>query len=112
MYTTYISVFIAMLSKSKGQTLRVAAVMHILFQIQQTDPEQVEIAFKDEISEKALQAAIDFVQTSIQHAAYIAGRSTVSKEVEIAEAGMDIHTVIDTLLSDWEVYNMTLYIYM
>ena len=46
-----------MLSKSKGQTLRVAAVMHILFQIQQTDPEQAEIVFKDEISEKALQAA-------------------------------------------------------
>ena len=79
-----------MLSKSKGQTLHVAAVMHILFQIQQTDHEQAEVVLTDEISEQALQAAIDFVQTSIQHAAYIAGRSTISKEVEIAEAGTDI----------------------
>ena len=75
-----------MLSKSKGQTLRVAAVMHVLFQIHKT--EEAELIMEDEISEDALQAAIDFVQTSIQHAAYIAGRSTISKEVEIAEAGM------------------------
>ena len=76
--------------------------MHILFQIQQRDPEQAEVAVKDEISEEALQAAIDLVQTSIQHAAYIAGRSAISKEVEIAEAGVDIRTVVitDTLLSD------------
>ena len=92
-----VSLLIGMLSKSNGQTLRVAAVMHILFQIQQTDPEQAQVVFKDEISEKALQAAIDFVQTSIQHAAYIAGRSTISKEVEIAEAGMDIRTVVDII---------------
>ena len=82
----------ALLSKSKGQTLRVAAVMHILFQIQQTDHEQAEVVLTDEISEKALQAAIDFVQTSIQYAAYTAGRSTISKEVEIAAAGTDIHS--------------------
>jgi hypothetical protein len=68
--------------------LRAAAVMHILFQIQQTDPERAEVVIEDEISDKALQASIDFVQTSIQHAAYIAGRSTISKEVEIAEAGI------------------------
>ena len=88
----HIPMLIGMLSRSKGQTLCVAAVMHVLFQIQQNGQEHAEIVIEDERYEKALQAAIDFVQTSIQHAAYIAGRSTIYKEVEIAEAGMDHST--------------------
>ena len=78
-----------MLSKSKGQILRVAAVMHALFQIHEI--EGSELVVEDQISDNALQAAIDFVQTCIQHAAYIAERSTISKEVEIAEAGTHIY---------------------
>jgi hypothetical protein len=46
------------------------------------------VNIEDEVSDQALKAAIDFVHTSIQHAAYIAGRSTIAKEVELAECGM------------------------
>ena len=49
-----------MLSKSNGQILRVAAVMHALFQIHES-----ELVVEDQISDNALQAAIDFVQTCI-----------------------------------------------
>ena len=77
-----------MLSKSKGQILRVAAVMHTLFQLKPLhDDEAITYIIDNEISLEALEAAIDFIQTSVQHAAYIAGRSTMAKEVEIAEAG-------------------------
>lgn len=72
-----------MLSKSKGQILRVAAVLHILFQVNED---------KDDtpyhISSEALCAAIDFVQTSIQHSAYIANRHSISEEIELAESGV------------------------
>ena len=76
-----------MLSKGKGQCLRIAAAMHILFQISGEIPGD-DVDVKDEVSDQALKAAIDFVQTCIQHAAYIAGRSTIAKEVEVAECGM------------------------
>ena len=77
-----------MLSKSKGQILRVAAVMHTLFQLKPLhDEEEITCIINNEISPEALEAAIDFIQTSVQHTAYIAGRSTIAKEVEIAEAG-------------------------
>ena len=76
-----------MLSKGKGQCLRIAAAMHVLFQITGDAPAE-DVNVEDEVSDQALRAAIDFVQTSIQHAAYIAGRSTIAKEVELAECGM------------------------
>lgn len=41
-----------MLSKSKGQVLRVAAVMHVLFYMDSTD------AIPREISEEAVKAAV------------------------------------------------------
>ena len=42
----------------------------------------------DEISDEALKAAIDFVQTSIQHAAYISGDQLLLKKLRVAEYGM------------------------
>ena len=42
-----------------------------------------------EISSKAMCAAIDYVQTSVQHIAYIAGKDTIANEVEKAETGME-----------------------
>ena len=81
-----------MLSKSKGQILRVAAVLHVLFQIDSTTAEE-EVIPEDTISLKALKAAIDFTSTSIQHAAYIAGRTVISTEVELAEAGNTVPTI-------------------
>lgn len=95
--------FSGMLSKSKGQILRVAAVLHVLFKLnEQKDPDnemegsdtdEIPVVIlcdgieEDEISLPALKAAIDFMASSIQHAAYISGRSTINKEVELAEAG-------------------------
>ena len=77
-----------MLSKSKGQILRVAAVMHVLFQIcmpnDNEDPTGAHYE-ADNIGDAALCATIDFVETSTQHAAYIAGKDTILKELEKAQ---------------------------
>lgn len=53
-----------MLSKSQGQILRVAAVMHVLVHLETPQ------TMSDTISEKALLAALDFVEVSNQHAAF------------------------------------------
>ena len=86
-----------MLSKSKGQILRVAAVLHVLFQIRLPNANADDEKACDEpnkISDKALCAAVDFVETSIQHAAYIAGKDTVFKEVEKAQLEGIVHVRI------------------
>ena len=74
-----------MLSKTKGQILRVAAVLHVLFQIHTPnvngDHEEACVE-PDKISDKALCAAVDFVEISTQHAAYIAEKDTIFKELE------------------------------
>ena len=78
-----------MLSKSKGQILRLAAVLHVLFQVKDKNADQ-----SNKISDKALCAAIDFIQTSVQHTAYIAGRDVISKELEKVEEGTCIRNLI------------------
>ena len=65
-----------MLSKSRGQILRVAAVLHVLFHI---DTPQ---AIPKDISENALQAALDFVEVCNQHAAFLAGKGLISDAIE------------------------------
>lgn len=65
-----------MLSKSKGQILRVAATMHVLFYWEK--PHDIPTIIDD----KAVQAAIGFVDLCIQHAAYITGRKTIEEEIE------------------------------
>lgn len=78
-----------MLSIAKGQILRVAATMHILFHLEKED----EIC--DVIVDEAIKAAINYyIMTCIQHIAYMTGRSTVVQEVEIAEAGMCVYIQI------------------
>ena len=62
-----------MLSKSKGQTLRVAASLHVLFQL-------------GIISEEAVSAAINFVQLCCQQTAYMAGRGDIMEEVQTIKA--------------------------
>ena len=73
-----------MLSKSKRQILRLAAVLHVLFQVKENTDQS------DMITDKALAAAIDFIQTSVQRTAYIAGRDIISKELEKAEEGTPV----------------------
>lgn len=71
-----------MLSKSKGQILWVATVLHVLFQIQMPNDNENHSEYSaDKISDAALCAAVDFVETSTQHAAYIAGKDTILKEL-------------------------------
>ena len=65
-----------MLSKSKGQMLRLAATLHVLFHMDtpQTIPQ--------EISSEALTSARNFVDVCNQHVAYLAGRGVISEAIE------------------------------
>ena len=65
-----------MLSKSKGQILRVAAVMQVLFHCE--NPHNI----PNDITDEALKASINFVEVCIQHAAYLAGRPEIEEAVE------------------------------
>ena len=65
-----------MLSKSRGQILRVAATMHVLFHL------DTPLAISSTISEEALEAAINFVELSNQHVAFLAGRGDITHAIE------------------------------
>ena len=56
---------IGMLSKSKGQTLRVAVALHVLFNWE--TPQSI----PEEMSDFAMKASINFVDVSVQHAAQV-----------------------------------------
>ena len=78
-----------MLSKSKGQVLRVAAALQVLFSLKEDDTEeQLPTAGVVLISEDAIKAAIDFVELCCQQTAYMAGRGKISDELAIHMAGM------------------------
>lgn len=68
-----------MLSKSKGQILRVAATMHVLFHW--AKPQDI----PSEISDNAIAAAINFVDVCIQHTAFLAGRGEVNEAIASVE---------------------------
>ena len=68
-----------MLSKSKGQILRVAAALHALFHL--GSMEEV----STEISEDAITAAIDFVRLCCQQTG---GRGDISEEIQIIKSSM------------------------
>ena len=70
-----------MLSKSKGQVLRVAAVMHVLFHLDSPT------AIPQEISESAVRAADCFVDLCLQHAAYLGGRGDFQEAVDEIQKG-------------------------
>ena len=80
---------LGMLSKSKGQQLRVAAALHVLFSNEST--------IEEEISEEAIVAAQNFVDTCIQHTAYIAGRENMDDDIKKLDEGISFITgyVID-----------------
>lgn len=71
-----------MLSKSKGQVLRVAAVMHVLFHVD--TPTNI----PGEISEAAVRAADCFVDLCLQHAAYLGGRGDFQEAVHEIQQGL------------------------
>lgn len=83
-----------MLSKSKGQVLRVAAVLHVLF----VDPSTLS-TIPSLISVEAITAAQNFVDTCCQHAAFIAGRGLVNEEIQHLVSGPLSYTLYTTSLN-------------
>jgi len=72
-----------MLSKSRGQVLRIATILHMLFSI---DSEHQSL--DSEVSETAVKAAVNFVQTACQQTAFIAGKGHIQEEVQAYKTGM------------------------
>ena len=70
-----------MLSKSKGQILRTAAVMHVLFHM------ETPTSIPTEISEAAVKAADCFVDYCLQHTAYLGGRGDLNEAMEGFQKG-------------------------
>ena len=70
-----------MLSKSKGQILRVSAVLHVLFHI------NAPLDIPEIISENAVKAADNFVDFCLQHAAFLAGRGVIQEAVDDIQEG-------------------------
>ena len=68
-----------MLSKSRGQVLRFAAALQVLFSTDSND--------EDNISEAALTAAIDFVQVANRQTLIIAGRESLEEEMQNNNTG-------------------------
>ena len=71
-----------LLSKSRGQLLRLATVLHMLFSIDDTEQPLAE-----EVSEAAVKAAVNFIQTASQQTAYIAGRGSLQEEFDKFKTG-------------------------
>ena len=64
-----------------GQTLRVAASMHVLFRLENEEP------LLSTISDQAINAAIDFVEVCCQQTAYIAGRGKICDQINMSRSG-------------------------
>ena len=67
---------VGMLSKSKGQVLRIAAVMHVLFHMETPN------SIPSELSEAAVNVADCFVDLCLQHAAFLGGRGDIKAAME------------------------------
>lgn len=70
-----------MLSKSRGQVLRLATVLHMLFSLDKTED------LSEEVSEEAIKAAVNFVKLACQQTAFIAGKKTLPEELEKFKCG-------------------------
>ena len=84
----YIS--IGMLSKAKGQILRVAACLNVLFcdgEFDENNEMEVSPEIPLVITEKAIVAAQNMVDVACQHCIYIAGKSSISEELKRLSSG-------------------------
>ena len=70
-YNIIILFIIGMLSKSRGQVLRVAATLHALFHIE--TPQQL----PTNVSDDAIVAAVEFVEVCNQHVAFLSGMGDI-----------------------------------
>lgn len=74
-----------MLSKAKGQILRVAALLNMLFsEFEESDSEHIPLV----ITEQALIVAQNFVEVACQHAAFLAGRGMIDDELKRLSTGL------------------------
>ena len=95
--TLYYVVCLGMLSKSRGQILCIAAVLHVLFHLD--TPHNI----PTNIADNAVTAAIDFVELCIQHVMYITGRGKVQAEVD------SIHQVLQGTVYIQYIYILSTY---
>lgn len=72
------------LSKAKGQLLRVATCLHVLFNID--SPNEVD----EIIGEIPIKAGINFIEVCCQHAFSITGRHSASQQTEETVDGMSM----------------------
>lgn len=79
-------IHVGMLSKAKGQVLRVAAALHVLF-CDTTDMDEMD-GVPSVISKEAVITAQNYVDTCCQHAAFIAGRGKVDDEISQLISGI------------------------
>jgi len=77
---TYCIHYAGMMSKSKGQILRVAAALHVLFHLGNL------ISVSNDITDDAITAAINFLGLCCQQTAYMAGREDIKEEIQIIKA--------------------------
>ena len=88
-----------MLSKSKGQVLRVAACLHVIFcEIDAIEGESSVEAIPSTISKEAIIAAENFVGTCCQHAAFMAGRGKIEEEMSKLATGILMQQYLNILL--------------
>lgn len=86
--------FTGMLSKSRGLVVRLSAVLHVLFSAfadgESVDTEHDNVTEHDSVtdhdsstvvSERAVEAAIDFIKLSCQQTIFCAGRSLLEEEL-------------------------------
>ena len=74
-----------MLSKSKGQLLRVTGCLHCLFQVDDvnlTGESPDEFQIQSVATDAAIRAAINFVNTCMDHTLYLCGRDKIGEEVD------------------------------
>ena len=79
-----------MLSKAKGQILRVSASLSLLFSIG-NDEDTIHEPAVTHISEDVLRADINFVDVCCEHTAFMAGRGAISEEISGLVDGIIIH---------------------
>ena len=75
-----------MMSRSRGQVLRVAAVMHVLFHV------DTPTSIPTEITESAVRAADCFIGICLQHASYIGGRGDLQEAIDEIDQGISLCT--------------------
>ena len=94
---------VGMLSKAKGQILRVAACIHVLFSdFKDNEDEDIIPTIRKispEISEDAIIAAQNFVETCCQHCMFLCGKGILDNEIKRHGEGTYVCLHIELMLN-------------